>query len=234
MRGNLRYLTSGAIAAMSLFSFSAVAESYVTCKSEGYRYHHCRVSRPGYVRLVRQLSEADCRQGRTWDYDRRGIWVDDGCAARFAVENDAYYDHGDDNHDDHDSGSSAGAALAVIAGAAILGAIVNSHNNADNDPDYKYNDDAYQGGRHTSYVPRWMIGRFKGYNPRFKADVSLNVKKNGRVVARSGRKTVKGYINDDQLHVGNQVFDITRDRNGFYTNQLGDRSNEVRYTRVGG
>jgi hypothetical protein len=39
----------------------------------------------GDVRLVRQLSETACRRGETWGFDRRGIWVDKGCAAEFAV-----------------------------------------------------------------------------------------------------------------------------------------------------
>jgi hypothetical protein len=45
----------------------------------------CRVDTRGGVRLVRQRSESPCYQGSTWGWDRRGIWVDRGCRADFAL-----------------------------------------------------------------------------------------------------------------------------------------------------
>ena len=36
-------------------------------------------------------------------------------------------------------------------------------------------DDTYQGARHTSYVPGWMIGEFEGYNPTFNADIRMRI-----------------------------------------------------------
>lgn len=38
------------------------------------------------VRLVRQLSDKPCRENRTWGYNRRGIWVDDGCRGTFEID----------------------------------------------------------------------------------------------------------------------------------------------------
>lgn len=56
------------------------------CKSENYRYKHCRVDTRGdEVRLVRQISQAPCVRGRSWGVDRGGIWVDSGCDAQFEV-----------------------------------------------------------------------------------------------------------------------------------------------------
>lgn len=57
----------------------------IRCESKHFNYNRCRVDTPGPVRLVRQLSEAPCRRGDTWGYDRRGIWVDRGCAGEFQV-----------------------------------------------------------------------------------------------------------------------------------------------------
>jgi hypothetical protein len=37
------------------------------------------------VRLLKQRSDSSCRQGESWDFDRRGIWVDHGCRADFQV-----------------------------------------------------------------------------------------------------------------------------------------------------
>jgi hypothetical protein len=58
-------------------------EETVVCESSG-GYHHCpvRFSERG-ARLVRQMSDAACTQGRTWGFDRDGVWVDRGCRGVF-------------------------------------------------------------------------------------------------------------------------------------------------------
>jgi hypothetical protein len=38
----------------------------------------------GGVRLVQQTSEARCREGSSWGWDRDSVWVDRGCAGRFS------------------------------------------------------------------------------------------------------------------------------------------------------
>ncbi len=45
----------------------------------------CKVNTGQGVRIIRQRSESDCIYNRTWGYDRRGIWVDRGCRADFAI-----------------------------------------------------------------------------------------------------------------------------------------------------
>lgn len=65
----------------------------IVCESNG-RYHRCDVRIPFGVRLERQLSRNDCIRGRSWDYDRNGIWVDNGCRAEFFVEGDRDDHHG--------------------------------------------------------------------------------------------------------------------------------------------
>ena len=42
-------------------------------------------SRSGGVQLIRTLSDSACVQGRTWGWDRSGVWVDRGCRAEFSV-----------------------------------------------------------------------------------------------------------------------------------------------------
>ncbi|HXH03617.1 MAG TPA: DUF3011 domain-containing protein [Candidatus Competibacteraceae bacterium] len=64
----------------------------VTCESRDERYTYCRADTRGGVRLVDRLSRSPCIEGRTWGYDRRGIWVDQGCRARFALGSGGYYD----------------------------------------------------------------------------------------------------------------------------------------------
>jgi hypothetical protein len=59
----------------------------VSCGSPQYRYYFCRVDvgRRGYVRLQHQDSDAACTEGRSWGWNRAGIWVDKGCGAHFMV-----------------------------------------------------------------------------------------------------------------------------------------------------
>jgi len=64
---------------------SLTDQKTVRCESEGFEFTRCRVRTGGDVRIVRQLSEAQCRRGENWGFDRRGIWVDKGCAAEFSV-----------------------------------------------------------------------------------------------------------------------------------------------------
>lgn len=55
----------------------------VRCESRGYNYTRCNADwRDAY--LVRQTSNNECRKGRTWGVDRRGLWVDRGCGGVFA------------------------------------------------------------------------------------------------------------------------------------------------------
>jgi hypothetical protein len=57
----------------------------VVCESENNTRHRCEADTDEGVRLTRQLSRNNCVQGRTWGYDRRGIWVTNGCRAEFIV-----------------------------------------------------------------------------------------------------------------------------------------------------
>jgi len=55
------------------------------CSSDDFNFHGCRVNTFGGVRLIRQRSEAPCVFGQSWGFDERGVWVDRGCRADFAV-----------------------------------------------------------------------------------------------------------------------------------------------------
>lgn len=199
----------------------ALADYTLRCGSVDGQHNTCRLSQPGYVTIERKISGARCDQGRSWDYDRREIWVDRGCEAEFRVET-----HGSSGR----SGSNdAAVAAGVVVGAAILGALVNNKDHVD---DAKYRDEGYYGSRHTSYVPSWMVGTFRGYNPQYGADVEMRITQDGRMTAQSRGETIRGWVNDHELHAGSAVFSIDQTRDGFVTAQKGDRFNEVRYRRV--
>src|SRR5499427_3542157 len=71
----------------------------VFCASDNGRRNYCGADTRGGVRLWRQRSDRPCIAGRTWGYDRRGIWVDRGCRADF-ITGDNY--RGRDNDRDRD------------------------------------------------------------------------------------------------------------------------------------
>ena len=57
----------------------------VTCSSSSNDLTRCNWdARYGQPRMVQQLSQSACTQGRSWGYDDRGLWVNNGCRARFA------------------------------------------------------------------------------------------------------------------------------------------------------
>jgi DUF3011 family protein len=70
---------------------------YLTCSSDDGRRNYCSADTRGGVRLVRQRSDSPCIAGRTWGYDRRGIWVDRGCRAEFATGTERGYGRGRDD-----------------------------------------------------------------------------------------------------------------------------------------
>lgn len=209
---------SGAVFLLALLGTTTANADYsVKCASSGYKHATCRLSQPGRVTLQRQVSGASCKQGRTWDYDSRQIWVDDGCSGEFRVDTSS---HGH---------SSAGAAAGMVAAAILLGALADS----DQGNVSKYKDDDYHGPRHSSYVADWMVGQFRGVNSKYdNTDVLMTIKPDGRVTALAKGQTINGYINDDYLHAGDVVFTINRTRDGFVTSQVGDQYNVVHYRRI--
>jgi hypothetical protein len=61
-------------------------EQTIACSSDNMRRHSCALdTQGGGVRVVRQFSDAPCTRGYSWGTNRRGIWVDHGCRADFAV-----------------------------------------------------------------------------------------------------------------------------------------------------
>lgn len=60
----------------------------ISCESRGYRYTFCAVDlgHAGLAYLERQTSNSSCIEGRTWGWNRAGVWVDQGCAGIFTID----------------------------------------------------------------------------------------------------------------------------------------------------
>lgn len=101
-----------ALAALALVAGSAPASAgqrEVRCDSRGMGHNYCRVDTDGRVELINRHSLFSCREGRSWGYDERGVWVDKGCSATFRV--------GKNNH--NNKAAVAGAVIGLAALAAI-------------------------------------------------------------------------------------------------------------------
>ena len=164
---------------------SVMASYTLTCASYGNRYRYCSGNTNGQVRLVERLSGYGCYQGRDWGYDNNGVWVSNGCSARFEVGGG-----GGHNND-------AGNAVAVVAGLAILGAIIASadKDNRPSAPDHPQ----YSG------VPPWAVGSFYGQDPYSRAWQTLAIDPNGGVARYvNGYPPVYGNFSNGAIYFGGQ------------------------------
>src|SRR5688572_30721433 len=66
----------------------------VRCDSNDNRYRRCPADTRRGVQLVRQHSNSQCIEGRTWGYDRDAVWVSSGCRAEFAMGRGGWSDGG--------------------------------------------------------------------------------------------------------------------------------------------
>lgn len=92
---------------------TTVCAAQITCESRGERAQACGTVVAGSdVRLIQQISNSPCVQGRSWGADNDSIWVSNGCRAVFdvqprysSIDESYYYDadadrpnkHGDKN-----------------------------------------------------------------------------------------------------------------------------------------
>lgn len=212
--------------AVALVTMLAVPPAFartVRCESKDYRYRYCSVRTHGDVELKHERSHSACRFGRSWGYDQRGIWVDRGCRADFAVDEGHHtgrYDRYDyyRHDDDHDSNKGAAIAAGAVASAAIIAAIVNSKNKKKHDS----NDD----------VPSWLVGQFEGYNTLQRSDMELTVSPSGAVSGQvMGQGAIYGVYRDGRIEIGDTRYDLEKKGSGFILTQHDNPDNVIVYHR---
>lgn len=209
----VRRVGSRAVAAVVAASIAfpalpAFASQTITCASSGYRYTYCRVDTDNQVRLERQRSSTECRQGYSWDYDRHGVWVDRGCAADFRVGRDG------GSHGSRDKALAVGA----VAGIALLAALAAQGNK----------------GQQSADVPSWAVGTFSGYDPMFGSDVELTILPGGSVSGHAGGTAFEGHFTGSVLKTERQAFRVERQGNAFVAIDERDANHRVVYRRTGG
>ena len=136
MNAFIRNILAATGLCLTLASGHADARTLV-CESNDRSNHYCPTDTRGGVHLAVQYSNASCRQGSTWGYDNRGIWVSNGCRAQFDIG-----DYRSDHRSDRDSAAAAALAIGLIGAAAIASKHDNDHRG---DRDYDYRHDDYHG-----------------------------------------------------------------------------------------
>jgi hypothetical protein len=196
----------------------AFGEILVRCESREHQYRYCRVDTDGRVRLARTLSDAACVGGRSWGYDYRGIWVDRGCRAEFAIGR---------RDEDHWGGNTAGSVLGG-GSAAILGTIFGNPMGS-----------GYHGQYSGSYgandrdIPNWAVGAFEGYDPEVRGEVRVSIYPGGSVTFASGRNRLSGSFRRNEIHMNNGAdYKVQRERDGLTLTTQGFRGEELRLYRL--
>jgi Protein of unknown function (DUF3011) len=57
----------------------------VVCQSLDGKRVECKADTSAGVQIIRSFNEVHCGYGHEWGFDRKGVWVNNGCRAAFAV-----------------------------------------------------------------------------------------------------------------------------------------------------
>lgn len=200
----------------------------VLCESKHMRHAYCPIGEHGDVKVMTSFGSHPCIEGQTWGTDGSGIWVDQGCYAKFWV-------------DDRKS-SRSGRNTAIAAGigiAAIAAAIASQRHdqqqgyvppppasppsyNPPPRPNYGY-----------SYIPSSQIGRFTGFNTVHRADITVDIDPAGRVTYYAVGQQVSGRLSGNRIHYDNGTsYALEPTNSGFVLRQDGDPNNATAFQRV--
>lgn len=169
------------------------------CNSLGYRYQYCQADTRNKVELKRQVSSAACVFGRSWGYDQRGVWVNNGCAGVFS------YGGGGG------SGDRGEKVAAGIVAAAILGAMISASN------DHHQHQDSggiSGGGDYGVAVPAWAVGHFAGPDREGGPPIEIAVDPNGRINGMQGSNIFQGQMRGTDAWIGNRSYGVVRAPDG--------------------
>jgi len=176
------------------------ARGRITCSSNNYRFNSCRVDTEDRVRLVREISTGNlCRQGRTWGFDNRSIWVDRGCRAEF--------EFGRWSNNSNNSNNSAAIAAGVLGALALGSIIAGNPSGAAPPPGFAPPPASVPPPVAVAPIapPGWAVGSFQGWDPEMSDTVQLIIDARGRVWLRNGVGVVvnEGSFRDGLVHWSN-------------------------------
>ena len=85
VRENEIWVKAGCRADFALGEGGPPGPRYIKCESGSGGRRHCPTDTLGGVTMIRQLSKSQCIQHSTWGYDRKSVWVSQGCRAEFQI-----------------------------------------------------------------------------------------------------------------------------------------------------
>ena len=85
VRENEIWVKGGCRADFALGEGGPPGPRYIKCESGSGGRRHCPTDTLGGVTMIRQLSKSQCIQHTTWGYDRKSVWVSQGCRAEFQI-----------------------------------------------------------------------------------------------------------------------------------------------------
>ena len=182
--------------------------NYITCGSNNNNYNYCRVNTGNNVRLERKLSFSSCNYGYDWGYDGRGIWVNNGCRAEFSYGGS--------------SGKTAAIAGTAVLGGLVLAAAIAAKRKKDaekkSEEEESSNNDNWDSGH--EYVPSYLVGVFRGWNPNLNAYSDLTVGPSGAISIRnSNGRYENGRYDNGFIRLPWGRYEVERDGDGFMARQ---------------
>lgn len=235
---------------------TAFARDFIRCESIDGRQRYCRARTHGRVRIDRRLSDAGCELGRTWGYDRGGVWVRGGCRAIFEVDSyrpyypDDYdsYDRSDSRDSGFSNGETAAIALGALVGGAVLGSLANQNTGAQQQPPPRppsaqvgsvnpsqyppSSGGAYESEYERGRVPSWLVGQFQGQSTQFRKPLSLTVYSDATAFISSGTNKDEGQYRNGEISISNRRYTVSQEGSGVTLREVGNSRNEIRMSRV--
>jgi len=93
------WVTNGCRAEFVIEDRYSSQNDIVVCSSRNLQFQGCQADTRGGVEFLRQISRASCNGN--WGYDRYGIWVTNGCRAKFRIM--PYHGYGNSGHNIKDT-----------------------------------------------------------------------------------------------------------------------------------
>lgn len=188
----------------------------VVCESNHNNRSYCHTGRHGDVRLMKQIGWSACEEGQSWGTESEGIWVDNGCRAKFWV----------DDEDHHKKKDHTGAIVAGVAGAALLGALLLGASSRSG------SDDAGN-TQQDSLSDNGLAGEYEGFDSHEHVDVSLKVHNDGKVTAISGTHRSEGRLSNGLVTFsGGHEYRIEKTKRGVRLFNTHDSRNVVDMFRL--
>ena len=206
-----RTLTMAAAGVLVLVATASSQVQQITCESTDKKYRYCAANTDNEVRMLRQISNERCEQGKSWGYDKEGVWVDMNCAAEFRVGR---------------SGPSTSQKIAAgaAAGAAVLQAMLGGQQAAA--------EPAPTTGVTASELPPWVVGTFSAVHPKSEKHYYLSIDAQGVVEGRVNDQQFFGRVKGQQIFVGAAAFPYRQEGDGIFVYQAGKEQEGVHFAKV--